>query len=305
MPGLVWRRAPLLALLLLAARGGQSAPQGAHDADSFALDLGWSATVRAGDAKTAAAALDAEFIWTDRSGRNRNKTQTLANLRALAAALTEESPAGADPDRPAKSSREFYSYDRLEVVTGSRPDSRFMRIWARRPQGWRLFLMIDTPIETGAAAPFSIPGGGRAPGCDNPCRNIPFSPKTPAQREILETFKRLKTDEWHPDPADWAPYVLDGVNYVTSAGVLSKADRVNRLEQQNKSGAASLPGDPVLSLRIVEFGRSAVMLARHAPFLGGKPYYSVRVWAFRDGKWRFANSQQTTIAAAAPLPPVK
>jgi hypothetical protein len=46
------------------------------------------------------------------------------------------------------------------------------------------------------------------------------------------------------------------------------------------------------------------MFARHAPFRGGKPYYSIRVWALRDGKWRFANSQQTTIEAAAPAAPV-
>src|SRR5205823_1125208 len=156
------------------------------------------------------------------------------------------------------------------VITGERPSTRFMRIWVQRPKGWRLFLMIDTHIENGSTPPFSVPTKDNAPDCDNPCRNIPFNPKTPAQREMLNTFKRLKMDEWHPNPDDWAPYVLDNVYYVSSAAALSKADRVNRLAEQKKTGAASLPGDPLLFMRIAEFGQSAVMLARHAPFRGGK-----------------------------------
>ena len=53
---------------------------------------------------------------------------------------------------------------------------------------------------------------------------------------MLDIFKRLKVDEWHPNPEDWAPYVLDDVYYFTSAAALSKADRVNRLAQQRQSG---------------------------------------------------------------------
>jgi len=158
---------------------------------------------------------------------------------------------------------------------------------------------------TDATPPFAVPiSGDDTPDCDNPCRNIPFRAATPAQAEMLATFKRLKMDEWHPNPDDWAPYVLDNVDYVTSAAALSKAARVERLAQQKQTGAASLPGDPVQFMRIVEFGQSAVMLARQTPFRGGKPYYSVRVWAFRDGKWLFANSQQTTIESAAAIPAV-
>jgi hypothetical protein len=250
------------------------------------------AAIAGSDAAGTRMLLDEQFEWTSAAGLTRNGAETLANLPALAAAVHGE--AGA----------QFYSYDQLEVVTGTRPSSRFMRVWARRPQGWRLFAMIDTPIVTGTP-PFSVPISGPQPDCDNPCRNIPFNPQTPAQREMLATFMRLKVDEWRPNPDDWAPYVLDDVYYFTSAAALSKADRVTRLRQQKESGAVVLPGDPVLFMRIAEFGPAAVMFARHAPYRGGKPFYSVRVWAYRDNLWRFANSAQTTIEAAAPLPPVQ
>lgn len=273
-------------VLLAHARQPQVAPAGQPMDQIFLASLG------AHDAAHTKNLLDANFQWTDSAGLNRNAAESLQNLSALAADIRGE--AGV----------QSFRYDHLTVVTGTRPTSRFMRIWAQRPTGWRLFLMIDTPIVSGTTPPFAVPTGDQKPDCDNPCRNIPFHAATPAQAEMLATFKRLKTDEWHPNPDDWAPYVLDDVNYVTSAAALSKTARVNRLAQQKQAGGASVPGDPVQFMRIVEFGQSAVMLAGHAPFRGGKPYYSVRVWAFRDGKWRFANSQQTTIESAAAIPAV-
>jgi hypothetical protein len=44
------------------------------------------------------------------------------------------------------------------------------------------------------------------------------------------------------------------------------------------------------------------MLSHHTPHLGGKPYYNVRLWVLRDGRWQLVASQQTTIESAAPEP---
>jgi hypothetical protein len=282
-----------IALLICAVLLGVQSAQAQAAASAQAADQSLLAAAAKGDATAAGALLDTDFEWTTPVGISHKRSETLANLSALTTDVRGETGI------------QSYSYDHLVVLTATRPSSRFMRIWVQRPQGWRLFLMIDTAIVTGTAPPFSVPTSDQAPDCDNPCRNIPFNPTTPAQIEMLATFKRLKMDEWHPNPDDWAPYVLDDVYYVTSAAALSKADRVNRLAQQKQTGAASVPGDPVQFMRIVEFGQSAVMLARHAPFRGGKSYYSVRVWALRDGRWRFANSQQTTVESAAPIPAVR
>ena len=84
--------------------------------------------------------------------------------------------------------------------------------------------------------------------------------------------------------------------YTTATAQLSKADRVEHLRKLKESGAPSVPGDPVVLARIHDFGDSAVMIARHTPFRGGKPYYSLRVWAFGGGRWQLANTQQTVIS---------
>lgn len=56
-------------------------------------------------------------------------------------------------------------------------------------------------------------------------------------------------------------------------------------------------------MRMHDSGDSGVMIARHNPYRGGQPYHSLRVWAFRDGRWQLANTQQTVMADAPPARP--
>jgi hypothetical protein len=282
------RSLTVLALLVLCASSCGSPPSQVPQETAQQAETSWLAAVP-GNTAAAGTLLDEQFEWTDSRGRTRARNEALASLPALAANLQGQS------------NTRWYGYDQLEVLTGERPGARFMRVWARRPQGWRLFAMIETASAPTAPQPFSPTMSGPALDCGNPCRDIPFNPESPAQQEMVSIFEQLKVDEWHPNPERWAPYVLDDVYYVTSAVSMSKADRVARLTQQRASKAAAVPGDPVLNMRIVEFGPAAVMMARHAPYRGGKPYYSVRVWAHRDGRWQLANTQQTVIEAADPV----
>jgi Domain of unknown function (DUF4440) len=273
----------------LAVDVAQAAPPAPPQSAAQQADQKCLSAAAQGNKSAVGALLDAGFEWTDAQGKTRSKAQTLQALRALASSTDAETDV------------RHFPYDQLEVVTGVHHNARFMRVWVQRPAGWRAFAFIDTPIG-GGTAPFATKAD-LAGDCVNPCRTLPFTPKTAADKEIAALLMRLKVDEWRPNPEDWSPYVLDGVDYVTSAGALSKAARVAHLEQEKKSGAPILPGDPVISMRMADFGQSAVMISRIAPYAGGKPYYSLRVWTFRDGRWQLANSQQTTIAAAAPLPP--
>ena len=138
-----------------------------------------------------------------------------------------------------------------------------MRVWALRPDGWRVLGAITTTLVTGTT-PFAATAATTGD-CENPCRTMPYTPSSDNAKQIAAIFMRLKMDEWHPDPIDWAPYVLDDVFYVTETAQLSKEDRVKRLASLKESGAPSTPGDPVVSMRIHDLGDSAVMIARHTP----------------------------------------
>ena len=228
-------------------------------------DTTWMNALQAGNAQGAGTALDVDVEWTDANGRTRERADTLAALPALAGEFRGETE------------RKAFHYGHLHVVTSERTGGRLMRVWALRSDGWRLFAAISTALTTGAT-PFAAAGSPAAADCENPCRTMPFEPVTDTTKEIARIFQQLKVDEWHPNPDNWAPYVLDDVYYVTATARLSKADRVERLTQLKETGAPAVPGDPVVSMRIHDFGDAAVMIARHTPFRGGKPYYSLRVW---------------------------
>ena len=279
----------ILAGMICCTLATNGAPRGSAEEQALEADHNFLAAAEDGNKTAARALLDEDFEWTDAEGKTRSKTESLQNLHALA------------EDNKGDGNVQSYSYDRMEVITGVHHDARFMRVWVNRPDGWRAFAVVDTPIGHGAA-PFATAANSAAD-CKNPCRMVPYEPKTETDKTIVALLERLKMDEWHPNPDDWSPYVLDGVYYVTSAGALSKADRVTHLEQEKKSGAAILPGDPVISMRMFDFGGSAVMITRNAPYRGGKPYYSLRVWTYRDGRWQLANSQQTMIIGAAVVGP--
>jgi hypothetical protein len=270
---------------LFAATGEKTGAQAALQAERD-----WTRAAARNDATGMSAALDEQFAWTDVHGATRTRAQAMKDLAALAA------------DNQSETDLKTFHYGHVEVITGVHRDARFMRVWVELPAGWRAFAIVDTGMA-GGVAPFSTAASGGGD-CENPCRAIPYKPATAADQAIVGILERLKMDEWHPNPDDWARYVIDDVSYVSSAAALSKADRVAHLAEQKKSGGAILPGDPVISMQLFDFGPAgkpdaAVMITRNAPYRGGKPYYSVRVWTLRDGRWQLANSQQTTIEGAA------
>ena len=246
-----------------------------------AADAAWLVALTGRDPSTATSFLDTEFEWTNSQGRTHTRSETVQNLSALAADLHGEMNV------------QHYDYIHAHVITSAREGARMMRVWAMRPDGWRILAAITTALVAGTT-PFAATAATTGD-CENPCRTMPYTPSSDNAKQIAAVFMRLKMDEWHPDPIEWAPYVLDGVFYVTETAQLSKEDRVTRLASLKESGAPSTPGDPVVSMRIHDLGDAAVMIARHTPYRGGDPYYSLRVWAFKDGRWQLANTQQTVI----------
>lgn len=272
----------------VAATVGASIACGSEIADVSREDMEWMTALTSADPSAAGSMLDAEFEWTNSRGRTRSRDETLQDLQGLAADFRDETAA------------RHFNYGNVHVVTSTRDGARMMRVWTSRPAGWRVLGAISTTLVTGVT-PFAAtdaPSGD----CDNPCRTMPYTPSSENAKQIAAIFQQLKMDEWHPDPVAWAPYVLEDVYYVTETAQLSKADRVERLAALQKTGGLSVPGDPVVSMRIHDFDDSAVMIARHTPYRGGDPYYSLRVWAFRDGRWQLANTQQTVIRSTQSPP---
>src|SRR5262249_45905532 len=123
-------------------------------------------------------------------------------------------------------------------------------------------------------------------------------------KAILETWQKTKMVEWEPDAKVWASYIADEFMIVNNTTVRNKAEREVIAKRQEQAGVGT-PGDPILSMRIVDFGAdAAVMFSKHFPVRGGKPYNNIRVWVRRDDRWQLAISQQSQIKSAAAMPAV-
>src|SRR5712664_3019232 len=81
-----------------------------------------------GDTSTVGKVLDADFTWTDADGKTRTHVEVLASLPTPA--LGNEK--GADVLQQTRS--------QVGAVMSSREQTHVLRIWVRRPAGWRLLV---------------------------------------------------------------------------------------------------------------------------------------------------------------------
>jgi hypothetical protein len=235
--------------------------------------------------------LDADFVWTDGDGKSMKKAEVLDGLSAYAT------------DNQGEDEVQTHFYTQLETVLGSHHGARFVRVWVKRPAGWREFLELDTPISAQGGQRGGIETGAGQGDCDNPCRTLPYTPKTAMDKAIVADWQKTKVEEWHPDAVDWPMHIADEFLIINNTGMRNKAERVV-IAQKAQAAGAGAPGDPITAMEIYDFGdNAAVMISHHVPHRGGKPYYNVRVWTLRDGRWQLAVSQQSTIQAAAAVPP--
>ncbi len=233
--------------------------------------------------------LDSDFAWTDADGKTENKAKTPENLTALAT------------DSQGEADIKTIHYSQLEIVSGTRHNARFVRIWVKRPAGWRAFVDMDTPIPAEARGAGEGNGGGRGGDCVNPCKTVPYTPKTENEKAALAEWQVTKVDEWKAIGDDWSNHVADEFQIINNGSDRNKPDRVAIALRQQKAGVGG-PGAPILTMNMYDFGDTVMMITTHVPYQGGKPYYNVRVFVHRDNHWLISWSQQTTIQAAAPLP---
>jgi hypothetical protein len=270
------------------ASTGAAADENGNDQAAVQADHALVDALAKSDQKAVAGMLDTNFEWTDAEGKTRRKAAALADLKAFAT------------DNEGDSDVKTHYYGQLDVLFGTHHDARFLRLWVKRPGGWRVFIDIDTPMpsekRTASAARPESTGE-----CVNPCRTVPYTPTTAADKAVLTEWQHTKVDEWHPKAADWASHVADEFEIINNGSMRNKPERVEIAKREEASGVGA-PGAPILSMKMYDFGDAVVTTSKHIPYQGGKPYYNVRVFVHRDGHWPIAWSQQTTIQSEAAVP---
>ncbi|MBZ5700469.1 MAG: nuclear transport factor 2 family protein [Acidobacteriia bacterium] len=226
--------------------------------------------------------LDPDFTWTDSAG----KTQTRADvLQALPQpGLGDES--GIVPQER--------TYGDVGAVTAERGKVHALRLWVKRPAGWRALVYHEV---TQLAEPSKSAGTG-VNECENPCKTVPYAPQNDAERAIISSWQALETGVTAHDSAAWAPHIAEEFVQVSSSSdhPINKAGRIATLDKQKQLGVGSAPA-PLVSARMFDFGEAVVMTCLHQPH-SGKPVHVTRLWVKQNGQWVISISYQTAIQAA-------
>ncbi|HKV63302.1 MAG TPA: nuclear transport factor 2 family protein [Candidatus Acidoferrum sp.] len=235
-----------------------------------------------GDTSTVGRLVDTDFTWTDAEGKTRNRAEVLASLPTPA--LGNE--AGAELKQQLHS--------QVGAVMSGRDKTHVLRIWVKRPSGWRLLVYQEVVLGRHASGP----GGSGVKECQNPCKTLPYKPKNEAEQAIIASWQALETGVTNHDASAWAPHIAEEFVMLGSNNdhPLGKADRIATLNLQKQTGFASAPA-PLVSAQMFDFGDAVVMTCQHQPYTG-KPVHVSRLWIKRNGQWVMSISYQTTMQAA-------
>jgi hypothetical protein len=235
-----------------------------------------------GDASTVGRLVDSDFTWTDADGKTRSRAEVLDSLPTPA--LGNE--AGAELKQQLHS--------QVGAVMSGRDKTHVLRIWVKRPSGWRLLVYHEVILGRQASGP----GGSGVKDCENPCKTLPYKPKNEAEQAIIASWQALETGVTNHDASAWSPHIAEEFVMLGSNNdhPLGKADRIATLNLQKQTGFGSAPS-PLVSAQMFDFGDAVVMTCQHQPFTG-KPVHVSRLWIKRNGQWVMSISYQTTMQAA-------
>lgn len=219
--------------------------------------------------------LDVRFTWTSTNGK------TLTRQAAL-----QQTPTPAISDANAQITA--HNYGSLESIQVHSGKDHALHVWVNRSAGWRLLVYQEVRLLD--TLPANTPGIGGT--CDNPCKTIPYEPKTENEHDVVSDFMALQTYTFAHDSANWVKYVADEFESANSNNdqTITKED----LERSKMAGHRPMP---VLEMRVSDFGAAAILISKDQPE-NGRPVHITRIWIKRDGRWMEAASYQTRIEDA-------
>jgi hypothetical protein len=233
----------------------------------------------AGDAGSVASVLDQDFTWTDANGRT---------LDAAHVKQAMPKPAIANEGGAQTAS---YEYGNVAVVQANAGKLHTLRVWVKRPAGWRLLVYQEVKSLDAPA----IAGSAPAPGskCENPCGAVPYTPKTATERDVMKAYTSLEEAAMGGKADEWKQVAADEIALVSynSDRTFDKTTRAAAIAKATLGGVAPTQ---LLSARLFEFGDTVVMASQHrAP--AGNLIHITRVWVKRDGRWQETLSYQTAV----------
>lgn len=240
-------------------------------------DRKWVAAAGKSDKDALTPLLDADFTWTDVSGKTLDR-----------AAVSQKPPVV--PVSNDKNARVIeYTYGDVAAVQVSSGTMHVLRVWVKRPAGWRLLAYQE--VKSLSVPPTVTPGTGSV--CENPCKTLPYQPKNADEKGVVESYMGLETASVGHDAKQWDAHTA--AEFLAASSNSNKLlDKPTRLAELRKANMSGLAPTPMLSTRLFDFPGAVVMISTHRPDKG-KDLHITRVWVKRGGTWVATLSYQTAI----------
>jgi hypothetical protein len=239
--------------------------------------------------------LDVDFMWTNSAGETLSRAKVLGDM--------PKPPLGDESGIQVTE----YTYGQVGEVRVARGKMYILRVWVKRPAGWRILHYHEV-----ALAEHAEPSALSANDCNNPCNDAPFTPKDEAEKGIRTSWAQLELALTDHNTKTWSPHFPEEYLMATSGatGPIDKADRIATISKPatgrvtlcrplwvaGRLCESQLAAEP--PARIFHFGDTVVIISRNKPYIG-KPELSTRIWHLdRDGIWQMMESWDTAIQSA-------
>ncbi len=246
--------------------------------------------------------LDADFVWTNSAGETLSRAKVLSGL--------PKPPLGDESGLQVTE----YTYGQVGEVRVGRGKMQVLRVWVKRPAGWRILHYHEVALAEHAGA-----SALSANDCNVPCKDVPYPPKDDAEKGIRASWAGLELALTDHDTKAWTPHFPDEYMMATSGATnpITKADRIATISKPGSARvtlcrplwvAGNLCESQLAAVppaKFFHFGDSVVIISRNKPYIG-KPELSTRIWHVdREGIWQMMESWDTEIQsepAAVPKP---
>jgi len=213
--------------------------------------------------------LEPDFSWVDANSNEWTRAQALQNLPPVVNADVEP---------------KVNFYGGTAVVKAIRDKTHVMRIWVKRPAGWRA--LIYQEVILGSQPPRGPLPPGANTDCDNPCKHYPYTPKNQTEKDVLAAMHGVIMGLAYFDADAYAANTADDFEMTMSVNpkVLTKADRLAFFARQKQAGAPPQINDPTESAQMYDFDGAVVLVAKWIT-RSGQHDVDTRMFVPRNGRW--------------------
>ena len=266
-------------------------PGMAQDSSLLAANAALDEAFLGGNTEAVDGLLDPEFTWVFKDGSHAFRSDVVRLL---------PTPGTSNGEEQEIMERIYGKVGVVQVFSGT---VRGLRVWANRPDGWKLVHIneLDASSEyanRGGAYRDTLPND-QLPDCVNPCTTIPYQPSTPGSQAAMESWKGQEIGAFTMNMSyedGWAYYAAEeNVGQFTGrpAGNPKQA-RLENTFRRIEQGISKSAQSTVLQMRLIDLDDAVLMVILGQP-LDGKPFYASRVLVNRDGRYQMAASYHTNI----------